>query len=286
MNTIENAKNELKTKELTFVAMGVNSTWEEADYHTGLLLNKLREDKNSLSGTVAAAHRIGRADALLLCYGGIRELFAEIISYFLPQKLCGPAALRSLMKSWWMSSCPTAHRKLLPWNRNVWTSAPHSRPMNSSINCCQEKRLPGRSVPARRRKLLKRKASVNNFFEIDCNKKEQQYHLAYFHQFVRCRCSFLYLFYFFGHFLFNRIYFQFFCSAFICLASAAYPSALSRISAFSASVTGRIAFAGLPSTSMPSGITVPPVTSAPAPMRQSFPITASLRMMAPMPTRE
>ena len=45
-----------------------------------LLLNKLREDKNSLSGTVAAAHRIGRADALLLCYGGIRELFAEIIS--------------------------------------------------------------------------------------------------------------------------------------------------------------------------------------------------------------
>ena len=44
MNTIENAKNELKTKELTFVAMGVNSTWEEADYHTGLLLNKLRED--------------------------------------------------------------------------------------------------------------------------------------------------------------------------------------------------------------------------------------------------
>ena len=36
----------------------------------------------------------------------------------------------------------------------------------------------------------------NNFFEIDCNKKEQQYHLAYFHQFVRCRCSFLYLFYF------------------------------------------------------------------------------------------
>ena len=80
MNTIENAKNELKTKELTFVAMGVNSTWEEADYHTGLLLNKLREDKNSLSGTVAAAHRIGRADALLLCYGGIRELFAEIIS--------------------------------------------------------------------------------------------------------------------------------------------------------------------------------------------------------------
>ena len=73
MNTIENAKNELKTKELTFVAMGVNSTWEEADYHTGLLLNKLREDKNSLSGTVAAAHRIGRADALLLCYGGIRE---------------------------------------------------------------------------------------------------------------------------------------------------------------------------------------------------------------------
>ena len=60
MNTIENAKNELKTKELTFVAMGVNSTWEEADYHTGLLLNKLREDKNSLSGTVAAAHRIGR----------------------------------------------------------------------------------------------------------------------------------------------------------------------------------------------------------------------------------
>ena len=80
MNTIENAKNELKTKELTFVAMGVNSTWEEADYHTGLLLNKLREDKNSLSGTVAAAHRIGRADALLLSYGGIRELFAEIIS--------------------------------------------------------------------------------------------------------------------------------------------------------------------------------------------------------------
>lgn len=80
MNTIENAKNDLKTKELSFVAMGVNSTWEEADYHTGLLLNKLREDKNSLSGTVVAAHRIGRADALLLSYGGIRELFAELIS--------------------------------------------------------------------------------------------------------------------------------------------------------------------------------------------------------------
>ena len=80
MNTIENAKNELKTKELTFVAMGVNSTWEEADYHTGLLLNKLREDKNSLSGTVVAAHRIGRADALLLSYGGVRELFAELIT--------------------------------------------------------------------------------------------------------------------------------------------------------------------------------------------------------------
>ena len=46
MNTIENAKNELKTKELTFVAMGVNSTWEEADYHTGLLLNKLRGTLN------------------------------------------------------------------------------------------------------------------------------------------------------------------------------------------------------------------------------------------------
>ena len=80
MNTIENAKNDLKTNKLTFVAMGVNSVWEEADYHTGLLLNKLREDKNSLSGTVAAAHRIGRADALLLSYGGVRELFAEIIS--------------------------------------------------------------------------------------------------------------------------------------------------------------------------------------------------------------
>ena len=80
MNTIENAKNELRSKKLTFVAMGVNFTWEEANYHTGLLLNKLREDKNCLSGTVVASHRIGRADALLLSYGGVRELFAEIIS--------------------------------------------------------------------------------------------------------------------------------------------------------------------------------------------------------------
>ncbi len=48
----------------------------------------------------------------------------------------------------------------------------------------------------------------------------------------------------------------------------------------------RTTLPGEPSTSEPSGMALPSVTMAPAPMRQFFPTTARLRMMAPMPISE
>ena len=50
--------------------------------------------------------------------------------------------------------------------------------------------------------------------------------------------------------------------------------------------SGRTARAGEPMTSMPSGMSAVPVTSAPAPTRQCLPTRAPSMTTAPMPTSE
>ena len=65
-------------------------------------------------------------------------------------------------------------------------------------------------------------------------------------------------------------------------ASFTYFNALALFAAFSSSVTWRMTFAGLPKARLPSGIWVFCVTKAPAPIMQSFPITAPFKTMAPI----
>ena len=80
MQTLEYAKQQLQTKHNTLTVLKRDASFEtqEDSFHT--ILGKLREDKDFFSGSVAASRLVGRASALLLLYGGVREVYAETVS--------------------------------------------------------------------------------------------------------------------------------------------------------------------------------------------------------------
>jgi len=80
MNTIEHAKEQMKENNLCFLALKSDSVIMEKEYRPGALLSHVQDNKHCLSGSVVAANAIGRAEALLLIYGGIKEIHANTIT--------------------------------------------------------------------------------------------------------------------------------------------------------------------------------------------------------------
>lgn len=80
MITMDYAKEQLYDKELAFIALKNEDSYETKDYQLETVLHRLHEDKHRFSGAVVAARTIGQADALFLSYGGIKELYADTIS--------------------------------------------------------------------------------------------------------------------------------------------------------------------------------------------------------------
>ncbi len=80
MITMDYAKTQLQTEELSFIALKNNTVIEERTDKPQMILKHLHEDKHCFSGALVAAHTLGRAAALLLIYGGAKEVFADTIS--------------------------------------------------------------------------------------------------------------------------------------------------------------------------------------------------------------
>ena len=80
MNTIDYAKKQMQEKELSFLVLKNEPLLEETTYHPKVILNSLRENKHIFSGALVATLVLGRAGALLLAYGGVKEVYADIIS--------------------------------------------------------------------------------------------------------------------------------------------------------------------------------------------------------------
>lgn len=80
MNTIDYAKKHMQEKELAFVVLKKEPVIEEKEYHPETILKCLRTNKHFFSGSFVSVHVLGRAGALLLAYGGIKEVYADIIS--------------------------------------------------------------------------------------------------------------------------------------------------------------------------------------------------------------
>lgn len=80
MINIDYAKEQLYNKELAFIALKNEASYETKDYQLETVLKRLHEDKHRFSGATVAARSIGHADALFLSYGGIKELYADTIS--------------------------------------------------------------------------------------------------------------------------------------------------------------------------------------------------------------
>ena len=81
MNTIDYAKKQMQEKELSFLVLKNEPLLEETTYHPKVILNSLRENKHIFSGALVATRVLGRAGALLLAYGGVKEVYADIIQY-------------------------------------------------------------------------------------------------------------------------------------------------------------------------------------------------------------
>ncbi|WP_192929709.1 DUF1893 domain-containing protein [Alkaliphilus serpentinus] len=81
MLDIELAKKTLKEEDLTCV-MVLNGKVCYTSLEKGLrpLLLPLNQDEDSIRGMVLADRCIGKAAALLAIYGGIKEVYAEVIS--------------------------------------------------------------------------------------------------------------------------------------------------------------------------------------------------------------
>jgi len=80
MTNLEYAKNEFMTNELCFIAAKGEEAIIEKEYKAGALLAHVHNNKHCLSGAAVAANAIGRAEALLLVYGGIHEIYAKNIT--------------------------------------------------------------------------------------------------------------------------------------------------------------------------------------------------------------
>ncbi len=80
MNTLEYAKQQLNNHQsvLTVLKRDISYNTQEDPFHT--ILSKLQEDKDFFSGSIVASKLVGRASALLLLYGGAREVYAQAIS--------------------------------------------------------------------------------------------------------------------------------------------------------------------------------------------------------------
>jgi hypothetical protein len=80
MTNLEFAKNELLTNDLCFIAKKGDDVIIENEYKAGALLAHVHNDKHCLSGAAVAANAVGRAEALLLVYAGIHEIYAKNIT--------------------------------------------------------------------------------------------------------------------------------------------------------------------------------------------------------------
>lgn len=79
-NTIIEAKKYLRDNKLTFVAMKEGTIYESTLQGIAPIFQKLQEHDNFLKDAFVVDKVIGKAAAMLLIMGEIKELFAEVIS--------------------------------------------------------------------------------------------------------------------------------------------------------------------------------------------------------------
>lgn len=77
---LKKAKEILVEGEYTFAAIKNDNVYTSKLHGIAPIMIKLEEDKEYLSGAVAADKVIGKAAAMLLIYGGIKALYARTIS--------------------------------------------------------------------------------------------------------------------------------------------------------------------------------------------------------------
>ncbi len=80
MDLLAKAVRRLEENDATFVAVKDGWTFESHDRGVAPIMKLLSEDPDSFREAVVADKVIGKAAALLLCYAGIKGLYAKTIS--------------------------------------------------------------------------------------------------------------------------------------------------------------------------------------------------------------
>lgn len=80
MNSLQTAKKILSEPGVTFVIVKGDQILRSSEHGIRPLLRILRDDPESLRGAIIADKIIGKAAALLMIYGKVKNVYAEIVS--------------------------------------------------------------------------------------------------------------------------------------------------------------------------------------------------------------